>query len=125
MDWRDRWAALEREYVSGEVTEGLYGFGFVHPGKVRGGSSAKAARYLARNAAGYLGENAALGRHYVSAKLVRETGATMRALRSCNYLHVRIREGMDPVVPEWWSAERRAEVLRVFALTRTVQAAGP
>lgn len=117
VDWRERWAALEREFVSGEVTKGLYGFGFVHPGKVRGGSGAKAARYLARNAAGYLGENASEGRHYVSVRLVRETGATMRALRACNYLHVRLRLGMDPVVPSWWSEEWRAEVQRVFALT--------
>ncbi len=115
--WRERWDALEQEYRTGEVSKGYYGFGFVHPGRVRGGSGAKAARYLARNAAGYLGENAGDGRHYVSARLVRETGATMRALRACNYLYVRMREGIEPVMPSWWSDEWRAEVGRVFALT--------
>jgi hypothetical protein len=113
----DRFAALEREYMTGEVTKGFYGVGFVQSGNKHGGSSWKAARYLARNAAGYLGENAADGRHYVSVRLVRETGATMRALRACNYLWVRMREGIEPVVPESWSEEWRAEVTRVFALT--------
>ncbi len=122
VPWRERWDALEREYVSGEITEGAYGFGFVHPGRARGGSSAKAASYMARNAAGYLGDNATGGRHYVSARLIGETGATMRVLRACNYLYVRIREGVEPVVPDKWDDKFRADVLRVWALTQQAQA---
>lgn len=37
---------------------------------------------MARNVAG-------VGRHYVSARLVRETGVTMRAHGACNWLYVR------------------------------------
>jgi hypothetical protein len=45
---------------------------------------------MARNAAGYMARNVAgVGRHYVSARLVRDTGVTMRALRACNWLYVR------------------------------------
>jgi hypothetical protein len=50
----------------------------------------RAAWYMARNAAGYMARNVAgVGRHYVSARLVRDTGVTMRALRACNWLYVR------------------------------------
>ena len=77
---------------------------------------------MARNAAGYMARNVAgLGRHYVSARLTRETGVTMRALRACNWLWVRQRliaagELEDGWVPGYWSAEWSAEVLRVWAL---------
>jgi hypothetical protein len=110
-----RWELLEREYVTGEITRGVYGFGFSHPGRT-GGSSVKAARYLARNAAGYLADNAGDGaRHYVSSRLTRESGVTMAALRGCNFIYVRQKLG-EPMVPPWWNEDRAAAVLRVWAL---------
>lgn len=122
MDPAERWAALEREYMTGEITPGVYGFGFEHRGHL-GRSAEKAAKYLARNAAGYMSSNAAgWGTwHYVSTKLTRETGVTMRVLRSCNWLFVRRRlidsgDLLDTWVPSYWSPEYAAHVLRVFAL---------
>lgn len=118
----ERWAAIEREYLTGEITPGVYGFGFQHKGSL-GRSAEKAARYLARNAAGYMAGNA-MGWgtwHYVSNELTRSTGVTMRSLRSCNWLHVRsklIRDGelADSWIPGHWSDEKRAAVLAVWAL---------
>jgi hypothetical protein len=111
-----RWSAIELEYRTGQVTRGVYGFGFNHPGR-SGQTSEKAARYMARNAAGYLSANAlGGGRHYLSSRLTRETGVTMAALRSCNYLYVRRKLGEDAIVPLWWSDEKRASVLSVWAL---------
>lgn len=118
----ERWAALEREYMTGEITRGVYGFGFQHRGHL-GRSAEKAARYMARNAAGYMASNAygASTWHYVSTKLTRETGATMRVLRSLNYVYVRRRliaagELQDGVYPGWWSDEWRELVQRVECL---------
>jgi hypothetical protein len=113
---------LWREYC-GEVTRGFYGFGFVNGGNPSGRSRKQSASYMARNAAGYMTENAAgVGRHYVNARLVRETGVSMRALRACNWLWVRqrmIERGElvgDAWVPGHWDADWREEVLRVYAL---------
>lgn len=118
----ERWAAIEREYVQGEITPGVYGFGFEHRGGL-GRSSEKAARYLARNAAGYMAANAGGWRswHYVSTELTRSTGVTMRALRSCNWLHVRRKliesgELLDGWIPSYWSEEWAASVMRVWCL---------
>lgn len=118
----ERWAALEREYVTGEITPGVYGFGFEHRGNL-GRSAERAARYLARNAAGYMAANAGgWGNwHYISTKLTKETGVTMRVLRSVNWLYVRRRliekgELLDTWVPSYWSEDYAAHVLRVFAL---------
>lgn len=116
-----RWSALWREYVGEGPTRGIYGFGFSHPGRA-GRTSERAARYMAKNAAGYLGGNASGGsRHYVSSRLTRATGVTMAALRACNYLYVRRKliaagELVDEWVPTHWPAEWSAEVLRVWAL---------
>lgn len=114
----ERWAAIEREYLQGDITRGVYGFGFSHPGKLGGGGdqqrSERAARYLARNAAAYIGQQAS--RHYVSSRLVSRTGATMRVLRACNLLYVRRKLGESPVVPSWWSESFTAAVVPVFAL---------
>jgi hypothetical protein len=117
-----RWAAIEREYVTGEITRGVYGFGFEHRGHL-GRSAAKAAGYLARNAAGYMAGNAGGEStwHYMSSELTRATGVTMQALRSCNWLYVRrklIADGEleDEWIPGHWSDERRASVMRVWAL---------
>jgi hypothetical protein len=117
-----RWEAIEREYLTGEITPGVYGFGFEHKGSL-GRSSAKASRYMARNAAGYMAGNAGgWGTwHYVSTSITKETGVTMRALRSCNWLYVRRKlieagELDDTFVPFHWDAERTASVLRVWSL---------
>lgn len=117
-----RWEALEREYVTGEITPGVYGFGFEHKGSL-GRSPKKGASYMARNAAGYMsGNSGGWGTwHYVSASITKETGVTMRALRSCNWLYVRRKlidagELVDEWVPTYWDDERRASVLRVWAL---------
>ncbi len=118
VDPFDRYAALELEHVWGRVTPTLYGFGFVHPGKSRGGSSVTAAKYLSRNAAGYLSLNSAGGRHYVSARLVSETGATMRTLRACNHLFMRRKLGIEPWIPRTWDAEWSTRVLRIWAMTQ-------
>lgn len=120
-DEAERRDLIWREYA-GEVTRGFYGFGFVNGGKRQGREAHSAAGYMARNAAGYAATNAAgPGRHYVSSRLTRETGVTMRALRACNWLHVRHRmieagELDDALVPSHWSTEWAAEVLRVYAV---------
>jgi hypothetical protein len=127
-DERERRLLIEREFA-GQVTRGFYGFGFVNGGNRNGRAAETASRYMARNAAGYAASNAAgAGRHYVSSRLTRETGVTMRALRACNWLHVRRRlidqgELEDAWVPSYWTAEWAAEVLRVYA--RVTAAAGP
>lgn len=117
------WEALEREYMTGEITRGVYGFGFSHPGRRRS-TAEEVARYMARNAAGYVAGNP--GRHYVSAKLTEATGATMRALRGVNLLHVRRKlvalGELDETVPGWWSDEWKAQVLGLLEL---VQPRGP
>lgn len=121
-DERERRLMIEREYLGHGGTRGFYGFGFVHGGRAAGRSAEKAAGYMARNAAGYMAENVAgSGRHYVNAELVKQSGVTMRALRSCNWLYVRRKlidqgELEDDWVPTYWDDERRAGVLRVWAL---------
>jgi hypothetical protein len=118
----DRRLLVERELVTGEGTRGFYGFGFVNGGRQQGRTAELAAKYMARNAAGYMARNlAGTGRHYVSARLVRETGLTMRALRACNWLYVRRKlieagELVDDVVPSYWTPEWSATVLAVWAL---------
>jgi hypothetical protein len=122
MTVEERWAALEREYVTGEITRGVYGFGFEHRGHL-GRSPVKASDYMARNAAGYMADNASgWGTwHHVSQELTRSTGVTMRALRACNWLYVRRRliergELDDSWVPSYWTPEWSDHVLRVWAL---------
>jgi hypothetical protein len=119
----ERWAMLWAEYAGEPVPRGFYGFGFVDRKTGRyGASTAKAARYLGRNAAGYMARNVAgVGRHYVSARLVRETGVTMRALRACNWLYVRRKliasgELDDEWIPGYWTSEWKSQVLAVLAV---------
>ncbi len=119
----ERWAMLWDEYAGKPVPRGFYGFGFVDRKTGRhGASSGRAARYMGRNAAGYMARNVAgVGRHYVSARLVRETGVTMRALRACNWLYVRrkliaLGELDDHWVPTHWTPEWTAQVLAVLAI---------
>jgi hypothetical protein len=127
-DERERRLLIEREFA-GHVTRGFYGFGFVNGGNRNGRAAETASRYMARNAAGYMASNVAgPGRHYVATWLTRETGVTMRALRACNWLHVRRRlieqgELEDAWVPSYWAPEWVAEVLRVYA--RVTAAGGP
>lgn len=115
------WAAIDREFHTGEITRGIYGFGFAHPGKQSGPTGA-AARYLARNSAGYMaGQGAG---HYVSTRLTRRTGITMRKLRSVNYLWVRQKliasgELSDGWVPSHWKPEYAASVLELWNTLQT------
>jgi hypothetical protein len=110
---------LELEYA-GEITKGFYGFGFVYRGNPAGKSSKTAAEYLSKNAAGYMASNAyGRGRHYVASRLTRETGITMRALRSVNWLYVRRKlidagELDDDWIPSYWTDDQRQSVLRVW-----------
>ncbi len=120
-DEAERRAMIWREYATGEVVRGFYGFGFVHGGKQQGRTSKSAASYMARNAAGYMAQNVAgIGRHYVSVRLTRQTGVTMRALRAVNWLYVRRRMvaagELSDVLPGHWSPEWTAHVLAVEAL---------
>ena len=116
------WAALELEWRTGEITPGVYGFGFSHPGRAAHGAKS-ASTYQARNAAGYQASNvkdALRSSHYISRRITQETGATMRALRSCNWLYVRrdlIARGelLDSWIPAYWSPEWSAQVQRVLA----------
>jgi len=122
------WRALEREFHTGEVTKGVYGFGFSHPGRRRR-SGHEAARYMARNAAGYVAGQGG-GRHYVSTRLTRITGATMRPLKDLNYLYVRRRlidagELVDELYPFHWSEDRRLTALRVQGLVAGLQPSAP
>jgi hypothetical protein len=77
---------------------------------------------MGRNAAGYMARNVAgVGRHYVSQRLVSETGVTMRALRACNWLYVRrkliaVGELADEWIPGHWTPEWTAQVLAVLAV---------
>jgi len=128
--WPDeavRRAMIWDEYSTGTVVRGFYGFGFVHGGRPQGRQSETAARYMARNAAGYMAANVAgLGRHYVSSRLTRETGITMRALRSVNWLYVRRRMvaagELSEVMPSHWTPEWSAHVLAVESLVKAAQA---
>ena len=126
-DEADRRLLIEREFA-GQPTRGFYGFGFVHGGNPAGRERSKASSYMARNAAGYMAENVAgRGRHYLSTRLTRETGITMRVLRSCNWLYVRRKlidsgELEDSWVPSHWSPEYAAAVLKAWAV---VSAHGP
>ena len=111
------WAAIEQEFTTGEITRGVYGFGFVHPGRGQAARGNGAARYVARNAANYVSGQAA--GHYVSSRLTRRTGITMRLLRSVNYLHVRrklINAGklVDEWVPTYWEREYAEKVLGLY-----------
>lgn len=122
-DESERRRLIEGEYFAGEITRGFYGFGFVNGGSRSGKESSTAARYMARNAAGYMAGNAVAGagRHYVSSRLTRETGVTMRALRSCNWLYVRrklIAQGElnDSWIPGHWDEVKGSQALQVWAL---------
>lgn len=122
----ERWDQLWREF-SGEVpARGFYGFGFVDRSGGGRRSGLQAGRYLARNAAGYVAGQG--GGHYVSRELTRLTGVTMRALRACNWLHVRrrmVRDGeldADAWVPAHWTPEWRDHVLSVWGLLGVAQA---
>jgi hypothetical protein len=89
-----------------------YGWGNVDRNPLRqaaagvGRDGTLAARYLARNTAGYLAENSGgvvlpgrRLRSYVSRRLTRETGVTMRNLRRVRYLFVVVRERLP--LPDW------------------------
>lgn len=111
------WALLDVERELGAKVHGFYGWGFVDRNPLRylgasarGGSPARAAAYLARNAARYLRQNVEtvtdgqglpgrLLRSYVSRRLTTATGCTIRNLRRARYLYVCLRDGLP--LPEW------------------------
>lgn len=114
MPGEERWVLLELERWFGIITRGFYGFGFVDRNPLRGGSSwaaERSAAYLARNVAGYLGENASteayvIGRRlrsYVSRRLTMSTGVTLGNLRRVRYLYVILRDGLP--FPSTWDDE--------------------
>lgn len=118
MGGQERRVLLELERRFGVAARGFYGWGFIDRNPLRAraadaayANEARAAAYLARNVAGYLGENAsnpetAVGRRlrsYVSRRLTRETGCTMRNLRRARFLYVVLRDGLP--WPEKWSDE--------------------
>ncbi len=109
-----QWSRLVVRFV--ERNSRRYGWGNVDRNPLRkaaagvGRDGTVAARYLARNTAGYLAGNAggaALpGRRltsYVSRRLTTETGVTMRNLRRVRYLFVVIRERLP--LPDWPTGE--------------------
>jgi len=111
-----------------------YGWGNVDRNPLRkaaagvGRDGTLAARYLARNTAGYLAENAGgvvlpgrRLRSYVSRRLTTETGVTMRNLRRVRYLFVVIRERLP--LPDW-PADELSVVWRLLA-EGVVVARGP
>ena len=114
----ERRTLLELEHYLEASVRSFYGWGFVDRnaarrlGSVRGELGAvRAAQYMARNVARYLGENAAEGvetetrlpgrsvRSHVSVRLTRLTGVTIRNLRRARYLFVCITR--DLPLPDW------------------------
>jgi hypothetical protein len=126
------WTLLDLERELGAVTRGFYGFGFVDRNPLRemgvgnrGGDPARAAAYLARNAARYLGGNVESARDgqelpgrrlrsYVSRRLTMSTGCTIRNLPRARYLYVCVRDSLP--LPEWNPQELEA-VARLLGLT--------
>ena len=129
--------AFEREL--GAITRGFYGWGFVDRNPLRslgvgarGGNPARAAAYLARNAARYLSANVGtVGeghvlpgrslRSYVSRRLTSATGCTMRNLRRARYLYVCVQLGLP--LPEW--PGEQLEVVWRLLVGAEVAPAGP
>jgi hypothetical protein len=121
---------FERHFEA--TTRGFYGWGMVDRNPLRnlgssgrGGGAGRAAAYLARNAARYLGENADGARDaeplngrslrsYVSRRLTMETGVTIRNLRRCRHLYVLIRDSLP--LPEW-SPDELEVVARLLGLS--------
>jgi hypothetical protein len=111
------WTLLDLERELGAITRGFYGFGFVDRDPLRsmgvgnrGGDPVRAAAYLARNAARYLGGNVESAREgqelpgrrlrsYVSRRLTMSTRCTIRNLRRARYLYVCVRDSLP--LPEW------------------------
>jgi hypothetical protein len=110
-----QWSRLVVAYIAHHSRR--YGWGNIDRNPLRRATSridrstaALAARYLARNAAGYLAESLEAAslpgralRSYVSRRLTSRTGVTIRNLRRARYLFVLIREGLP--LPRWPDAE--------------------
>lgn len=131
----ERAVLIEMERRFGVAARGVYGWGFIDKNPLRAGAdsvafaSEQAASYLARNVAGYLGENSsaaetAVGRRlrsYVSRRLTTATGSTMRNLRRARYVYVCVRDGL--VLPDW--PERELEVVWALLLRGQTLARAP
>jgi hypothetical protein len=106
------WARTVVEYLHRCGEREAWGYVDRNPLRGRGYGHEQAAAYLARNAAGYLSENASAPewlpgrrlRAYVSRRLTTETGVTIRALRQASYLWVCVRDGLP--FPDTWTPER-------------------
>jgi hypothetical protein len=128
MSGRERWNLLELERCFGEPVRGVYGWGFIDKNPLRAkaataayANEAQAAAYLARNVAGYLGENlngeTAVGRRllsYVSRRLTTSTGVTIRNLRRARYIYVCLRDSLP--LPDW-STDELEICSRILGLT--------
>jgi hypothetical protein len=119
----ERWSMLWDEYADKPVPAAstASASSTARPGDLRRRAGGPPGTW-GRNAAGYMARNVAgVGRHYVSARLVKETGVTMRALQACNWLYVRRKliaagELEDDLIPSHWSPEWIAQVLSVQAI---------
>jgi hypothetical protein len=127
-----QWSRMVVRFIAGNARR--YRWGNVDRNPVRkasagvGRDGALAARYLARNTAGYLAENAGgiplPGRRltsYVSRRLTAETGVTIRNLRRVRYLFVVLRERLP--LPDWSPSE--LEVVWRLLSEGVVVAQGP
>lgn len=123
----ERWALLELERHFGIAARGFYGFGYIdrNPLRARASDAAyadekRAAAYLARNVATYLGENASaeaavIGRRlrsYVSRRLTRVTGCTLTNLRRARYLWFLCSTGES--LPDHWDTELTERVWKLL-----------
>jgi hypothetical protein len=109
-----QWSLLVVEYIARNSRRYKWGNIDRNPLRRATGNTASdgthAARYLARNAAGYLAANvdgASLPgralRSYVSRRLTSKTGVTIRNLRRVRYVFVLLQKGLP--LPEWPEVE--------------------
>jgi hypothetical protein len=127
-----QWSRIVVGYVDRHSRR--YGWGNIDRNPLRrtvgtaAGDGTQAARYLARNVAGYLAENVegvslpgrAL-RSYVSRRLTSKTGVTIRNLRRVRYLFVVLRDGLP--LPQW--SEDQLELVWRLLANGVVATRGP
>lgn len=116
-------ANIGGQYARYRPPKSFYGWGFVDRKDPTAGMTAKAAHYLASNAAGYMGRNVASGvtlkgrkvRLYVTSRLTTETGVTIRNLRRLRHLYVRQRQGETPLIPAHWDRRDAVKLARLLS----------